>query len=67
MKQKVLKNIFNILTIIVLIFIVFMIYFIYTYDDIKSSTNPNRAYVINLDKRPERWENIQKSFKNSSI
>uniref|UniRef100_A0A6C0IFU7 Glycosyltransferase n=1 Tax=viral metagenome TaxID=1070528 RepID=A0A6C0IFU7_9ZZZZ len=68
MKQKVLKNIFNILTIIVLIAIVFIIYFIYnSYDDIKSSTNPNRAYVINLNKRSDRWENIQKSFKNSSI
>jgi len=56
MKQKVLKNIFNILTIIVLIAIVFIIYFIYnSYDDIKSSTNPNRAYVINLNKRSDRW------------
>jgi GR25 family glycosyltransferase involved in LPS biosynthesis len=61
MKQKILS-------ILVVIAIVFIIYYIYnSYDDIKSSTNPNRAYVINLNKRPERWENIQKSFKNSSI
>ena len=65
MKQKVYKNIFRI---VVLIAIVFIIYCIYnSYDDIKFSTNPNRAYVINLNKRPDRWENIQKSFKNSSI
>jgi hypothetical protein len=65
MKHKVYKNIF---IIVILISLVFIIYFIYnSYDDIKFSTNPNRAYVINLDKRSDRWENIQKSFKNSSI
>ena len=65
MKQKVYKNVFRI---VVLIAIVCIIYFIYnSYDDIKFSTNPNRAYVINLNKRPDRWDNIQKSFKNSSI
>jgi GR25 family glycosyltransferase involved in LPS biosynthesis len=65
MKRKVYKNIFRI---VILIALVFIIYFIYnSYDDIKFSTNPNRAYVINLDKRSDRWENIQKSFKNSSI
>lgn len=65
MKQKVYKNIFRIVILIALVFIIYCIY--NSYDDIKFSTNPNRAYVINLNKRPDRWDNIQKSFQNSSI
>jgi len=36
-------------------------------NDIKYSNNPNTAYVINLNDRPERWEQINKKFKDSDI
>jgi GR25 family glycosyltransferase involved in LPS biosynthesis len=33
----------------------------------KGGNETNKAYVINLDKRTDRWEEIQKNFKNSDI
>ena len=64
MKKNVKKNIVIIITIFILIII---IYILSNANTKENFTNNNEAYVINLDERRDRWEQIQNSFAGSSI
>ena len=70
MKYKYIKkNIIYILLVLLIIFICIILYYNKSekFEDIIEDNNNNTAYVINLDKRPDRYKKIIKNFKDYNI
>ena len=61
------KNITYSLLIVLCILILILLSNTYHIDSYKDFKVDSTAYVINLDKRPDRWEEIQERFRDSSI